>query len=115
MAARRKAQSTKRKDPAALAAAVERVRAGESVTAVAKDLGWAWGTLNKAVQAAHVTRKAGIRQGKAVPVAANGNGASDNPFQIGITGLRDFIRHEVKALLPEVVAAEMTKRFGGGS
>lgn len=45
---------------------------------------------------------------------ANGKNAR-NPHEIVVAGLRDYLAFEVKRLLPEVVAAEMTKRFGGGS
>lgn len=45
---------------------------------------------------------------------ANGKNAR-NPHEIVVAGLRDYLAFEVKRLLPEVVAAEMSKRFGGGS
>lgn len=111
--AARKAKSTKRKDPKALAAAVARVQAGESVASVARDLGWAQGTIARAVKAAKAPGRAlAKREGKgALPL--NGNGS--NPHQIGITGLRDYVAFEVARQLPDVVTAEMAKRFRGGS
>lgn len=59
-------------------------------------------------------RKAGIRQGKAVELVDHRTG-DKNPNQINFTGLRDFVAFEVARQLPAIVAAEMTKRLGGGS
>src|SRR5688572_7872965 len=56
-------------------------------------------------------RAHGAVKAKVVPPAANGK----NPAELTLLGLRDYITFEVQRLLPEVVAAEMTKRFGGGS
>lgn len=107
--------------PGKLTKAVTRVLdKGESSAVVADALNLTRGSVYAAVsrerkkrEASTAPRKAGIRQGKAVEVT-NG-GADKNPNQINFTGLRDFVAFEVKRLLPEVVAAEMSKRFGGGA
>lgn len=114
MAAKKKRGKPNPDTSAAVARVLDK---GESTAAVADELGidrqrvYAAVSRERARRAKAGPRKAGIRQGKALPL----NGAGDNPFQIGITGLRDFIRHEVKAQLPAAVAEEMSKRFGSGS
>lgn len=44
-----------------------------------------------------------------------GKPKNGNPHQINFTGLRDFVAFEVARQLPEIVAAEIAKRFGGGT
>jgi hypothetical protein len=118
MATRKKRWSTAPVDPNLLAKGADRVKGGETIKAAAAALGLKATTLSrylikakKAGKAPAPVRKAG--RAKALATPANGS-ADKNPNVLTITGLRDFVAFEVKRLLPEVVAAEMSKRFGGG-